>query len=774
MTSKSSSSSSRTKSSLEDNPIIVIDDDSDDPDDRDGNEMETKTKTVDLTVDLTARDGSGDNKNSINSNSNSNISKSDINSSSSSNEKVHSLMAIMNIPESKARAALESSDDNIERAIAHLLGSPNEYQGEQQQQQQRQQQPHQQHPPQHQGQHRELASLTEVAVVRKPPAQKSLFANVDSSFQVTTAINVDSNDYIDIDATKKAATTIPTIPTAIPVAATIKLSPQWHECYQRTVQARQDSFVDSDFAPTTSSLDGRFRNNDDNDNDNGHSKIKCHCGLPAAPKTVQADGPNYGRFYLACGQQQRGKRGRRAPVIVVQSPSKKKKNPDDDNVDNGNDDKETAGNMNSNDDDSKKAVTVRNPYAKNKKEPQPQHATVAVAVAEVVAPKSPPQRSSCNFFKWDPNGSVGATGYRTRYSLLLWQHFGLENHCCLYQKSIDPSQVRQGAVGNCWFLSALAVVAEKPHLVRQLLPHDALNHVGCYQINLCLDGKWTPVIVDSNLPVVLQDNNNTGSSSNNKTSSKKRLAPTLANSTVRGGVPYGAGGGSSSSSSNLMAYPAFCAAPQYQLWPALVEKAYAKAHGSYAQLSGGFIAEGLTDLTGAPTETVVFAAGMFDRDELWVRMLSFVEVGFLLGVATSQGGDGLVGGHAYSVLDVIELRDSIVGEQSKVTDFFCRSPDKKKSKVDPSDKQGDGDGDNAKSALGERTTVRLVRIRNPWGTKEWKGDWSADSEQWTKALRKRLGSDTFAKGDGTFFMSYDDMLERFHHMDVAKTREVGY
>jgi calpain-15 len=157
---------------------------------------------------------------------------------------------------------------------------------------------------------------------------------------------------------------------------------------------------------------------------------------------------------------------------------------------------------------------------------------------------------------------------------------------------------------------------------------------------------------------------------------------------------------------------------------------------------------------------------------LWVRMLSFVEVGFLMGVATSQGGDGLVGGHAYSVLDVIEVRDSIVGEQSKVTDFFCRSPENKKSKVDPSDKQGDGD--DAKSTLGERTTVRLVRIRNPWGTKEWKGDWSADSERWTKALRQRLGSDTFAKGDGTFFMSYDDMLERFHHMDVAKTREVGY
>jgi hypothetical protein len=79
-------------------------------------------------------------------------------------------MAIMNIPESKARAALESSDYNLERAIAHLLGSPNDHQGQQHSQQRQQQRP------QHQPQHQTLASLREVAVVRKPPAQKSLFA----------------------------------------------------------------------------------------------------------------------------------------------------------------------------------------------------------------------------------------------------------------------------------------------------------------------------------------------------------------------------------------------------------------------------------------------------------------------------------------------------------------------------------------------------------------------------------------------------------------------
>jgi hypothetical protein len=61
----------------------------------------------------------------------------------------------------------------------------------------------------------------------------------------------------------------------------------------------------------------------------------------------------------------------------------------------------------------------------------------------------------------------------------------------------------------------------------------------------------------------------------------------------------------------------------------------------------------------------------------------------------------------------------------------------------------------------QRTMIRLLRISNSRGKKEWKGEWSADSEKWTPALCKRLGERTYSKGDGTFFVSYQDMLKRF-------------
>ena len=43
-------------------------------------------------------------------------------------------------------------------------------------------------------------------------------------------------------------------------------------------------------------------------------------------------------------------------------------------------------------------------------------------------------------------------------------------------------QVRQGGVGDCWFMSALAVVAERHDLMRKLLPN--LNEgaeSGCHE-----------------------------------------------------------------------------------------------------------------------------------------------------------------------------------------------------------------------------------------------------------------------------------------------------
>ena len=34
--------------------------------------------------------------------------------------------------------------------------------------------------------------------------------------------------------------------------------------------------------------------------------------------------------------------------------------------------------------------------------------------------------------------------------------------------------------------------------------------------------------------------------------------------------------------------------------------------------------------------------------------------------------------------------------------------------------------------------VKLVKLRNPWGKFEWKGDWGDKSETWTDELKEQL------------------------------------
>jgi len=97
----------------------------------------------------------------------------------------------------------------------------------------------------------------------------------------------------------------------------------------------------------------------------------------------------------------------------------------------------------------------------------------------------------------------------------------------------------------------------------------------------------------------------------------------------------------------------------------LIEKAYAKAYGSYMTIEGrgGSPTEALRDLTGAPCESR--SHDKLTENELWDYLHGAEIKNWILACGTNTAAIreeknelGLRAGHAYSILDSVELETS--------------------------------------------------------------------------------------------------------------------
>ncbi|KAJ6944989.1 calpain-type cysteine protease DEK1-like [Populus alba x Populus x berolinensis] len=259
----------------------------------------------------------------------------------------------------------------------------------------------------------------------------------------------------------------------------------------------------------------------------------------------------------------------------------------------------------------------------------------------------------------------------------------LDSHPCLFSGAANPSDVCQGHLGDCWFLSAVAVLTEVSRISEVIITPE-YNEEGIYTVRFCIQGDWVPVVVDDWIPC------------------------------------------------ESPGKPAFATSRKgNELWVSILEKAYAKLHGSYEALEGGLVQDALVDLTGGAGEEIDMRSAQAQIDlasgRLWSQLLRFKQEGFLLGAGSPSGSDvqvsssGIVQGHAYSLLQVREV-----------------------------------DGH------------KLVQIRNPWANEvEWNGPWSDSSPEWTDRMKHKLKHVPQSK-DGIFWMSWQDFQIHFRSIYICR------
>ncbi|XP_064460054.1 calpain-B-like [Ornithodoros turicata] len=253
---------------------------------------------------------------------------------------------------------------------------------------------------------------------------------------------------------------------------------------------------------------------------------------------------------------------------------------------------------------------------------------------------------------------------------------------------VSRNDIVQGSLGDCWFLSSCAAVAQRPDLMHRVIPPEqelyGAGYNGAVRFNLWRFGRWVVVYVDDLLP----------------TNDEKLIYSR-------------------------------CTDPK-EFWVALLEKAYAKLHGSYEALEGGQAMDAMVDLTSGLAER-------YDLQDSPPHLFSFLlqasqHSAFITcsrkgdwWLATAADPNGLVSGHAYTVSAVKRIK--LINGQG----------------------------------------ARLLRIRNPWGNGiEWMGDWNASDPAWSlvdNATKKEI--EWQKHGDGEFWMKYEDFCVEFEEVSIC-------
>lgn len=181
-----------------------------------------------------------------------------------------------------------------------------------------------------------------------------------------------------------------------------------------------------------------------------------------------------------------------------------------------------------------------------------------------------------NFFIFNKNSPASIIGYgdsqlftKDFIKQVVWlrpEEFFVDEHDVYF--TVEPDDIFQGLLGDCYFQSALAAIAENPKRIKKIFLSKKKQDAGIYCVNFYINGTKEAIYVDDLFPC--------------SKDTKK---------------------------------PIFNRSDQEELWVMILEKAFAKICGGYANIEEGYTSEAQSDLTGAPVEIYINGDEEMTSDE---------------------------------------------------------------------------------------------------------------------------------------------------------------
>ncbi|EGZ10846.1 calpain-like cysteine protease C2 [Phytophthora sojae] len=328
-----------------------------------------------------------------------------------------------------------------------------------------------------------------------------------------------------------------------------------------------------------------------------------------------------------------------------------------------------------------------------------------------------------------------------------------------FKSSSGCGVLREGLLNDAWLLGVFAAVALHPdNLVENLFVSESLHafkQFGVFTCRFYKDDNWVPVTTDTRIPYSME------------------LQPedkACGAFSPPGFALYG-----SSVNKNEVFIP-------------LLEKAYAKVHGSYQALdekhgggvggnagtSSGRILEAFLDCTGGSAHRVDLqlervkqlqfdqatagnpaAAASSPSSLLWKQLLRYKRKKCIL---TTQLRQLSFNSHDVTAMGIVKNRQYII---QHVTELGLPS----------AGASGQGGSGNQQSA---DEMLRFVKLKTVWGRGMWKGEWSNDDSKWEEhaQIEQAMRSDPrceFSRSghDGCFWMLWEDLLDTFTELFVV-------